>query len=231
MASEDSGRSFAATVADFLDSIGLEELTEDYREEHREAEAALAAAFDPLPDALAAVPEVHEVNKVNTHDDGGDVLVPVVPVMFEDAGEPDRDVVWETVGAVLRAVHPMFGEHERAHVRHYDVQFAYADEDESEVIYRRVTIHPPPVESLLADPGYRLADLRADVAAGDDGDDGVPPVNFKPFDAESLAASGAYAGGGGAAIAATCAASSSGAAASCAGTAAGAGGGAGGGAC
>lgn len=230
MPSQDTERSFAGRVADFLDSIGLEELTDDYRDEHREAEAAMAEAFDPLPEALADVPEVHEVNKVNTHDDGGDVLVPVVPVLFEDPGEPDRDVVWDTVESVLQPIHPVFGDHDAAHVRHYDVQFAYADADEEEVIYRRVTVHPPLVEQLLTDPGYDLVDLREDVADGDDGDDGVPPVNFKEFDAESMAASGAYTGGGGAAIAAACAGSSAGAAASCA-SSAGSAGGAGGGAC
>jgi hypothetical protein len=63
-------RSFAESVADFLDSIGLEDLTDDYREENGRGDDRLAEAFDPLPDALAEVPEVHEVNKVNVHRDG-----------------------------------------------------------------------------------------------------------------------------------------------------------------
>lgn len=221
MSSNDS-RSFRETVADVLDSLGLEDLTDDYREENRRGDERLAGAFDPLPDALAAVPEVHEVNKVNVHRDGEDILVPVVPVVLEDAGEPAMTTVWDLVGTILDAVHPVF---EPFHVRHYDIQFAYADADEEEVIYRRVTVPPSLVERYLTDPGYGLSELEADVKAGDDGDDGVPPVYWQQFDAESMAASGSYAGGGGAAVAAACASASTGAAASCAGGAAGAAGG------
>jgi len=79
MPSEDE-RSVGETVADFLDSIGLEEPIDDYRDEQCVAGRAHADAFDPLPNPLAGIPEVHEVNKVTTHDDGGDVVVPVVPV-------------------------------------------------------------------------------------------------------------------------------------------------------
>lgn len=219
-----SDPSFGEQVADFLDTLGLEELTDDYRDEHGEAEHALAEAFSPLPGYLAETPEIHEINRVNIHDDGGDVLVPVVPVLFEDAGEPDRDHVWETVGTVLEAVHPTFEDH---HVRHYDVQFAHADADEAEVIYRRVTVHPPLVERYLQGSGYDLGALRDDVVAGDNGDDGVPPVNFKRFDAASTASSGAYAANH-AAAAAAAAAASSGAAAACAGGVAGGAAGAGG---
>ncbi len=222
-----SEESFGAKVADFLDSLGFEELTDDYRDEHREAERALSEVFSPLPRYLAEEPAVHEVNKVNTHDDGGDVLVPVVPALFEDPGEPDRDHVWETVGWVTEAVHPVFDAH---HVRHYDVQFAYADKAEEEVIYRRVTVHPPLVERYLAEPGFDLEELREAVAAGDNGDDGVPPVNFKQFDAVSTASSGAYAANHAAAAAAASAASA-GAAAACAGGAAGGAAGAGAGGC
>ncbi len=207
-------------VAETLDSLGLEELTADYRDEHRAAEDALADAFDPLPDELAELPEVHEVNKVNVHRDGEDVLVPVVPVVFEDAGDPDLNTVWAFVGRVLRALHPAFADH---HVRHYDLQFAYADVDEEAVIYRRITVDQPLVERFLDDPAVDLAALREAVAEGDDGDDGVPPVNWQRFDAESVSGSGAYSGST-AAIAAACAASSTGAAAACASSAAAAGG-------
>jgi len=221
MSSNDS-RSLRETVADVLDSLGLEDLTDDYREQNSRGDERLAEAFDPLPDALAEVPEVHEVNKVNVHRDGEDILVPVVPVVLEDAGEPAMETVWDLVGTVLDAVHPVF---EPFHVRHYDVQFAYADADEETVVYRRVTVQPALVERYLTDPGYGLAELETDVEAGDDGDDGVPPVSWQQFDAESMASSGAYAGGGGAAAAAACASASAGAAASCAGGAAGAAGG------
>ncbi len=219
----DDDQSFGDRLADFLDSIGLEDLTDDYREENQAGDERLADAFDPLPDALAEVPEIHEVNKVNVHRDGEDILVPVVPVLFEDAGEPDMDTVWDITGTALEAVHPVF---ESFHVRHYDIQFAYADETEEEVIYRRITVQPSLVEQYRDDPGYRLGDLSADVQAGDDGDDGVPPVYWQQFDAESMAASGSYAGGGGAAIVAATSGATAGAAASCAGSAAGAGGGA-----
>jgi len=212
-------RSFRESVADFLDSIGLEDLTEDYREENNRGDGRLAEVLDPLPDALAEVPEVHEVNKVNVHRNGDDILVPVVPVVLEDAGEPAMNTVWTIVGSVLDAVHPVF---EGFHVRHYDIQFAYADAEEETVVYRRITVQPSLADSFRSDPAYTLADLRADVKAGDDGDDGVPPVYWQQFDAESMASSGSYAGGGGAAAAAACASASAGAAASCAGGAAGA---------
>jgi hypothetical protein len=224
MPSDSDDQSVGDRLADFLDSIGLEDLTDDYRDENRAGDERLREAFDPLPEALAEVPEVHEVNKVNVHRDGEDVLVPVVPVLFEDAGEPDRDTVWEVAVSILNAIHPVF---ESFHVRHYDMQFAYADEAEENVIYRRITVQPALVETYRDDPSYGVADLQTDVKAGDDGDDGVPPVHWQQFDAESMASSGAYAGGGGAAVAAAAAGASAGAAASCAGGAA-AGAGAGG---
>ena len=214
----DADDSIGERFADFLDSIGLEDLTDDYRDENDAGDERLADAFDPLPAELAEIPAVSEVNRVNTHRDGDDVLVPVVPVLFEDAGEPDRDRVWDVTGTVLSAVHPVF---ESFHVRHYDVQFAYADEAEEQVIYRRITVQPALVERYLDESAFALTDLREAVEAGDDGDDGVPPVNFQQFDAESTS-SGSYAGGN-AAIAAAAASSSAGAAAACAGAGAAAG--------
>jgi hypothetical protein len=221
MPSNDSDRSLTERAADFLDSIGLEDLTEDYRDENSRGDERLADAFGQTPDSLAELPEVSEVNKVNTHRDGDDILVPVVPVVFEDAGEPAMETVWELTVTILEAIHPVFEAH---HVRHYDIQFAYADDAEEEVIYRRMTVHPTLVKTFLTDPSYTRSDLRTDVQAGDDGDDGVPPVYWQQFDATSMASSGAYAGGGGAAVAAACA----GAAASCAGAGAAGAGGAGG---
>lgn len=214
--SDDAG--LRERIAETLDRLGLEELTANYRDEHRAAEAALDEAFDPLPEALAEVPAVAEVNRVNDHADGGDVLVPVVTVLFEDAGEPDLDAVWGFVDRILRAVHPQFADH---HVRHYDLQFAYADADEEAVIYRRITVHPPLVERFLGPDAFDLAALRAAVAEGDDGDDGVPPVDWQVFDAGHASGSGAYSGSS-AAIATTAAASS---AAACSGAAGATGGG------
>jgi len=215
MPSDDDG--LRERIAETLDRLGLEELTADYRDEHRAAEDALGELFDPLPAALAEPPEVAEVNRVNVHRDGEDVLVPVVPVLFEEPGEPDLDVVWDVVGETLRALSAAFADH---HVRHYDLQFAYADADEESVVYRRITVQPDLVERYL-DGDLDLAGLREAVAAGDDGDDGVPPVNWQRFDAEDVSGSGAYAGNT-AAVAAACAASSAGAAAACSGAAAGA---------
>lgn len=225
MPSKDSDRSISERAADFLDSIGLEDLTEDYRDENTRGDERLADAFGQTPDSLAELPEVSEVNKVNTHRDGDDILVPVVPVVFENAGEPAMDTIWELTVTILEAVHPVF---QAYHVRHYDIQFAYADAAEEEVIYRRMTIQPTLVETFLTDPSYTRSDLRTDIQAGDDGDDGVPPVYWQQFDATSMASSGSYAGGGGAAVAATCASASVGAAASCAGAGAAGAGGAGG---
>jgi len=225
MPSNDSDRSLTERAADFLDSIGLEDLTEDYRDENSRGDERLADAFGQTPDSLAELPEVSEVNKVNTHRDSDDILVPVVPVVFEDAGEPAMETVWELTVTILEAIHPVFEAH---HVRHYDIQFAYADEAEEEVIYRRMTVQPALVQTFLTDPSYTATDLRTDVQAGDDGDDGVPPVYWQQFDATSMASSGAYAGGGGAAVAAACASASAGAAASCAGAGAAGAGGAGG---
>jgi hypothetical protein len=219
----DGGGGLAAAAADLLDRLGFDDLTADYRERNERGDERLAAAFDPLPDALDGVPAVSEVNKVNTHRDDDDVLVPVVPVVFADPGEPDADTVWTVVGTVLEAVHPVF---EDLHVRHYDLQFAYADEAEETVIYRRVTVTPAMAARLTGEPGYGVDALLTAVREGDDGDDGVPPVYWQRFDAESVGA-GSY-GGGGAAVAAAAAASAGAAAACAGGAAAGAGAGAGG---
>ena len=88
-----SEQGLAERIADALDALGLEELTENYRDCQREAEAALAEAFDPRPAYLAETPEVTEVNRVNTHDDGGNAVVPVVSVLFDPPSEPARDRV------------------------------------------------------------------------------------------------------------------------------------------
>ncbi|WP_420182214.1 hypothetical protein ACNO8S_15110 [Haloarcula sp. KBTZ06] len=209
-------------VHNFLDGLGFADLTPDYRDERDAANDTIDEAFDPLPDELAEDPDLAEVNKVNVHDDGDDILVPVVTFLFEDAGEPALDTVWAFAGRALEAVQPLFAD---SHVRHYDLQFAYADEDEETVIYRRIAVHPPLVERYLTDASFDIDSLRAAVAEGDNGDDELPPVDWTQFDAQSMG-TGAYSGSQ-AAIAAHCAGASAGAAAACAGTAAGAGGAAG----
>jgi hypothetical protein len=214
---------FGERFADFLDSIGLEELTADYREEHQAAESNLETAFVDATD-LSETPHVAEVNRVNEHRDGRDVVVPVVPVVFEEAGEPARQRVYEVVETVLAAVQPVFGEAD-CHIRHYDVQFAYADEPEETVVYRRVTVDTELAERTLTDATFDAMALARAVQEDDDGDDGVPPVDFQRFDATDTS-SGSYTGGH-AAVHAAAVAASSGAAASCASSAA-AGAGAGG---
>lgn len=221
MPSDDSD-SLTEQMHAFLDGLGFADLTPDYREEREAANDAIDAAFEPLPAELAEDPDLAEVNKVNVHDDGDDILVPVVTFLFEDAGEPDRDAVWPFVGRALEAVREPFAD---CHVRHYDLQFAYAHEEEDAVVYCRIAVHPPLVERYLTEPGFDVGSLREAVAEADNGDDEIPPVDWKPFDAESMG-TGAYSGGQ-AAIAAHCAGASAGAAAACAGAAAGAGGAAG----
>jgi hypothetical protein len=209
-------------LGDALAALGIENRQDEYAETDQEGDDALAAAFDPLPAALAETPDIHEINKVNTHSDGDDILVPVVPILFEDAGGPDLDTVWEIAGDALEALQPVFSD---LHVRHYDLQFAYATADEDEVIYRRIAIQPALVEKYVRDTGYDLTALQEEIAEADNGDDELPPVNWQQFDARSTASSGAYAGHS-AAVAGACDASSAGAAASCAGGTAGAGAGA-----
>ena len=185
---DDSDRSLGDRFADVLDSVGLENLTGDYREQKNEADEALERAFAGDTDDLAAAPELAEVDKVNVHRNNNDVLVPVVTVVFSGAGEPRLGRVWEITGEILRTVSPVFREE---FVRHVDVQFAYADSDETTAVFRRITAQPELFDSSVP---VDTADLRARVEAGDDGDDGVPPVNWQRFDADSPAGSGSYAG-------------------------------------
>lgn len=190
MSSEDD-ETLRERFAGFLDSLGLENLTADYRDEKRQADEKLEAAFDPLPEMLANQPEVAEVDKVNVHRDGEDILVPVIPIVFENAGEPSMDTVWELTDDVLTAVHETFREH---HVRHYDVQFGYANAEETEPVFRRITVGQELADGLVRDATVDVEMVREQVREGDDGDDGVPPVFWQEFDAHSPAGSGSYTG-------------------------------------
>lgn len=191
MSADEPDRSLSERFADFLDGLGLENLTDDYREHKREVDGALESTFESGPAAIAGTPELVEVDKVNVHRDGGDILVPVVPVVFEAAGEPPRELVWEITGDVFSAVYPVF---RNEHVRQYDVQFAYASADESEAIFRRITAGETLVDEFVTDATIGTETLRERIQQGDDGDDGVPPVYWQEFDAKSPAGSGAYAG-------------------------------------
>lgn len=190
MSADESRRSLSDRFADVLDSLGLENLTDDYRDVKHEADQRLETVFEDAPE-LATTPTLAEVDKVNVHRDGDPVLVPVVPVVFEAAGEPQMDRVWGITGDIFKAIHPVFRE---AHVRHVDVQFAYTDSAESEAIFRRITASQTLLDSFVTDATVDIDDLRERIAAGDDGDDGVPPVHWQEFDARSPAGSGAYAG-------------------------------------
>ncbi|WP_336325609.1 hypothetical protein [Halovenus sp. HT40] len=191
MSGDDSDRSLGGKFADVLDSLGLENLTDDYRDHKREADDRLERAFEVGPKAVATTPELAEVDKVNVHRDGGDVLVPVVTVIFEDGGEPAMETVWRLTDEILSAIHPVFRDQ---HVRHYDIQFGYANAEETEAVFRRMTAQQELAEEFVTDPTVDIEMLRERIEAGDDGDDGVPPVYWQVFDARSPAGSGAYAG-------------------------------------
>ena len=205
MSADDPERSLGDRFSDFLDSIGLENLTDDYREDKREADDKLERAFETGPDELAVAPDLAEVDKVNVHRDGEDVLVPVVTVVFEGTGEPAAETVWEITADVFRAVQPVFRDD---HVRHYDVQFAYADADGEAAVFRRITASQDLVDEFVTDATLDVPALRERIRAGDDGDDGVPPVYWQVFDARSPAGSGSYAGAAPIYNAASCASSS-----------------------
>lgn len=191
MPGDDSNQSLGRKFADVLDSLGLENLTDDYRGHKRAADEQLARAFESGPDAVATTPELAEVDKVNSHRDGDDILVPIVTVVFEEAGEPELEAVWTITGAVLSALYPVFREE---HVRQYDIQFGYADSGNDEAVFRRITAGQKLVEAFVTDPTVDVDHLRERIKEGDNGDDGVPPVDWQTFDARSPAGSGAYAG-------------------------------------
>lgn len=108
MSGGDSDRSLGGKFADFLDSLGLENLTDDYRDHKREADDRLDRTFEAGPEAVATTPEL--------------------------------------------------------------------------------------AEEFVTDPTGDIEMLRERIEAGDDSDDGVPPVYWQVFDARSPAGSGAYAG-------------------------------------
>jgi len=189
--SADDDRSLRERFVTFLDSIGLENLTDDYREQKAAADEKLERTFEVNHEEVATLPEVAEVDKVNVHRDGEDILVPVIPVVFEEAGEPEMRRVWEVTGDVLRALHPVF---ETEHVRHYDIQFGYANADETDAVFRRITVSQPLTDEFVTDATVGIDQLQEQVRVGDDGDDGVPPVYWQEFDAYSPAGSGSYTG-------------------------------------
>jgi len=141
-----------------------------------EVEAALADGLPaPTGAPLRDTPEVTGVHEVAEHDDGDPIVVPVVrvPLATED---PGRDAVSRHVAAAVDALHDAFAD---AHVRGYDVEFGLDDATVGGIgrTVRRVAVTPE-LADRLADPDYDHRDLRSDVADGDDGDPGTPPVDW-----------------------------------------------------
>lgn len=141
-----------------------------------EAEATLTTDSPAPTDApLRDEPSVTGVHEVAEHDDGDPVVVPVVRVPLA-ADDPGRDGVSRHVAAAVESLHDAFGD---AHVRGYDVEFGLDDATVGKIgqTVRRVAVTPE-LADRLADPDYDYRDLRGDVAAGDDGDPGTPPVDW-----------------------------------------------------
>ncbi|QKG93644.1 hypothetical protein HPS36_12500 [Halorubrum salinarum] len=146
----------------------------------------------------AGVPSSTGLHEVAEHDDGDPVYVPVVRVPLATA-DPGKDGVYRHAARAAAALHDEFDD---AHVRGYDVEFGLDDGSIGDVgrTVKRVAVTPGLAERLR-DPDYDHRDLRSDVEAGDDGDPGVPPVDWG--DAVNYAnGSGAAAAGGAAAASA-----------------------------
>ncbi|WP_241981497.1 hypothetical protein [Halorubrum sp. GN11_10-6_MGM] len=138
----------------------------------------------------ADVPADASLHEVAEHDDGDPVYVPVVRLPLATS-DPGRDGVYRHAARAAAALHDEF---DRAHVRGYDVEFGLDDGSLGGVgrTVKRVAVTPELAERLR-DPDYDHRDLRSDVEDGDNGDPGVPPVDWG--DAVN------YANGGGSAAA------------------------------
>ncbi|MEZ3163284.1 hypothetical protein ABNG03_00065 [Halorubrum sp. RMP-47] len=123
----------------------------------------------------ADVPTAAHLHEVATDADGDPVYVPVIRVPLA-TDDPGIDGVYRHTADAAAALHEEFDD---AHVRGYDVEFGLDDSSLGGVgrTVKRVAVTPELAERLR-DPGYDHRDLRADVAAGDDGDPGVPPVDW-----------------------------------------------------
>ncbi|WP_233559423.1 MULTISPECIES: hypothetical protein [unclassified Halorubrum] len=144
----------------------------------------------------ADVPSSTGLHEVAEHDDGDPVYVPVVRIPLATA-DPGMDGVYRHAARAAAALHDEFDD---AHVRGYDVEFGLDDGSIGDVgrTVKRVAVTPGLAERLR-DPDYDHRDLRSDVEAGDDGDPGVPPVDWG--DAVNYANAGGTAAAGGAAAA------------------------------
>ena len=144
----------------------------------------------------ADVPSAANLHEVAEHDDGDPVYVPVIRIPLATA-DPGRDGVYRHAALAAAALHDEFDD---AHVRGYDVEFGLDDGSLGDVgrTVKRVAVTPELAERLR-DPDYDHRDLRSDVEAGDDGDPGVPPVDWG--DAVNYASGGGTAAASGAAAA------------------------------
>ncbi|ELZ47048.1 hypothetical protein C465_11823 [Halorubrum distributum JCM 9100] len=123
----------------------------------------------------ADVPSAANLHEVAEREDGDPVYVPVIRIPLATA-DPGRDGVYRHAARAATALHDEF---EDAHVRGYDVEFGLDDGSLGGVgrTVKRVAVTPE-IAARLRDRDYDHRDLREDVADGDDGDPGVPPVDW-----------------------------------------------------
>lgn len=194
-------------------------------DEQVDLESRQEAADEALRDAVERAGHdlddcgVTGVAVVNEGPDGEPVVVPIARfALGEDVETPDGDRVWDLVGEAATALQAPFDD---TFVRHYDVQFTFDGDGlfEAEEC-RRIALTDELVDRYATDPGYRLADLRADVMDAHDIDDDIAPVAWGEAKNYADTRNAAIVTGGGAA-----AAVASASAASCAGAAGATGGG------
>ena len=123
----------------------------------------------------AEIPADASLHEVAEREDGDPVYVPVVRIPLATA-DPGTDGVYRHAARAAAALHDEFDD---AHVRGYDVEFGLDDGSLGGVgrTVKRVAVTPE-IAARLRDPDYDHRDLREDVADGDDGDPGVPPVDW-----------------------------------------------------
>lgn len=146
-------------------------------------------------DDIEAQPELDGVVRVNTHRDGDGIYVPEVWMMASD-----RDAAWEYIARCAFELEHAFSDH---HVRHFEF---HCMSEEGDVYCHKTCIAPADAETMTKHAGYTERDLAADTQAGDNGDDGTPPVHWQPCDEHEepsdVSGGGAVAASAGAAAAA-----------------------------
>lgn len=139
--------------------------------------------FGRETELLADPPSIESVPKVNTHEDGDPIYVPVIDVTLDSDGEPDRTTAYRIAADVITAVHPRYAD---TKVRNYDVQFVYGEPRLGGLIgttKRRIAVTPDLAERLDREPGFGPSELREAIESRDNGDDEIPPVAWgEPLD-------------------------------------------------